>query len=75
MAVPVDGSGQRLEVGEPQLLLIETRSDDLTGLGASTANYDVSLDGSRFLIIRRENPITATAIDVVLNWPETLGVQ
>ena len=76
MVVLVDGSGERLEASEPQLLIdTKTGSEDLSGLGASTANYDVSLDGSRFLIIRRENPMTATVIDVVLNWRETLGVQ
>jgi serine/threonine-protein kinase len=72
MAVPVDGSGERFEASEPQTLF-ETESGDLTGIGAAAANYDVSLDGSRFLIIRRQNAIAATVIDVVLNWPETLG--
>lgn len=74
VAVQVDGSGERFQAGEPQMLF-EADSGNLTDSGASTANYDVSLDGSRFLIIRHESPITATVIDIVLKWPETLGVQ
>ncbi len=44
------------------------------GFGAYTANYDVSLDGERFLMIRNANPITPRVINVIQNWPEMLGV-
>ena len=37
------------------------------------ANYDVSPDGQRLLMVRRENPsLPATHINVVLNWIEEL---
>ena len=43
------------------------------GLGASTANYDVSQDGRRFLMVRRKNPVTPTVVHVVVNWLEGLN--
>ena len=38
-----------------------------------TANYDVSVDGSRFVMVRRKNPVTPTVIQVVFNWSEQLN--
>ena len=35
-------------------------------------NYDVSLDGQRFLIIKREQDLVPTEIIVILNWFEEL---
>jgi len=40
--------------------------------GGRSANYDVSPDGKRFLMLRRKNVPTPTAIHVVLNWPALL---
>jgi Tol biopolymer transport system component len=45
---------------------------EMNGYGGSSANYDVAPDG-RFVMIRRKNPLTPTAIDVVFNWPRALG--
>ena len=36
------------------------------------ANFDVSLDGSRFLMVRRKETTQPTVIHVVVNWPEVL---
>ncbi len=71
MVARVDGSGERFIAGDPSKLF-DARRAELPGFGASAANYDVSPDGTRFLMVRRKNPITATVIDVVLNWPQTL---
>ncbi len=46
-----------------------------TQRGASVANYDVSPDGRRFVMVRRKNLATPTAIDVVFNWPEALQAR
>ena len=46
-----------------------------TQMGVSVANYDVSLDGRRFVMVRRKNPVTPTSIDVIFNWPEALQVH
>ena len=40
--------------------------------GGRSANYDVSLDGQRFLIVRRKNLPRPTTIQVVLEWPRVL---
>ena len=45
------------------------------GWTAGRANYDVSPDGTRFVMVRRKNAVAPTVINVVLNWPEALGVQ
>jgi Tol biopolymer transport system component len=74
MRARVDGSGDRFVAAEGEILFEDVRSGEWTGFGADTANYDVSPDGKRFLMTRRKDPITATMIDIVLNWPQTLGV-
>ncbi|PYV20907.1 MAG: hypothetical protein DMG27_21925, partial [Acidobacteria bacterium] len=44
-----------------------------TGIYTYLANYDVSLDGRRFLMIKAsEHEVAATQINVVLNWLEDL---
>jgi hypothetical protein len=40
--------------------------------GVASANYDVTPDGQRFLMVRDDDDITATRIVVVLNWQEEL---
>jgi Tol biopolymer transport system component len=71
MASRVDGSGARFVAGEPTGLF-QLSFDERTDFGSGGANYDVSLDGSRFVLPRRKHPPSATVIDVVLNWPQTL---
>ena len=41
-------------------------------LGFQSANYDVSPDGNRFVMVRMKNLVMPTVIHVVLNWPEAL---
>jgi Tol biopolymer transport system component len=71
MAARVDGTGDRFRAGDPTSLF-QLPFDERTDYGSGGANYDVSPDGSRFLLPRRKHPTTATVIDVVLNWPQTL---
>ncbi|MCH7935427.1 MAG: PD40 domain-containing protein, partial [Gemmatimonadetes bacterium] len=40
--------------------------------GGGAANYDVSRDGTRFLMVRRRERVRPTVINVVLNWPSIL---
>jgi eukaryotic-like serine/threonine-protein kinase len=54
--------------GKPSVLF-----EDHYVLGASSpANYDVSADGQRFLMIKAKEEATPTQINVVLNWTEEL---
>jgi len=71
MVTRVDGSGERFVAGDP-MSLFQISFDDRSDFASGGANYDVSLDGTRFVLPRRKHPIKATVIDVVLNWPETL---
>jgi len=41
-------------------------------LGFQNANYDVSPDGRRFVMVRTKDLVMPTVIHVVLNWPEAL---
>ena len=63
--------GSALEVSAPETLF-EGRFEYALS-GGRTANYDVSLDGSRFVMVRRKNPVTPTVIQVVFNWSERLN--
>ena len=40
--------------------------------GGSPANYDVSPDGQRFLMIKGNDETPATQINIVLNWFDEL---
>jgi Tol biopolymer transport system component/predicted Ser/Thr protein kinase len=55
----------------PPQVLLEGRFRK-TEWAADAANYDVDLDGSRFVMVRDKNPIRPTVIQVVFNWPEAL---
>ena len=56
--------------GRPDLLFDEAY--DLDPIGLSAANYDVSLDGQRFLMIRSEGSDEGATVNIVLNWQEEL---
>ena len=71
MRVGVDGSGEHFVPEEPEILL-QLRLDHWSGFGAQTANYDISPDGTRFIMAIRKNPVTATVINIVLDWPQVL---
>ncbi len=66
------GADPTLSASAPQLLF-EGQFEE-TIFGGQNSNYDVSPDGRRFVMVRPKNPVTPTAIHLVLNWPETLGV-
>ena len=40
--------------------------------GVSSSNYDVTLDGQRFLVVRYDDRVAAKRIVVKLNWAEEL---
>jgi hypothetical protein len=40
--------------------------------GVTSANYDVTPDGSRFLMVKDPNEAIGTKVEVVLNWAEQL---
>ncbi len=72
MSVSLRG-GSATDVSAPEALF-EGRFKPSTS-GDRTAHYDVSLDGSRFVMVRRKNPVTPTVIQVVFNWSEQLNRQ
>lgn len=40
--------------------------------GGESANFDVSPEGDRFLMVRRKETVRPTVIHIVLNWPSVL---
>ena len=69
MAVPIETEPE-LKAGTPRLLF-EGRFLP-TGRPDSRRNYDISPDGQRFLMIKREQDLVPTELIVVLNWFEEL---
>jgi hypothetical protein len=73
MVVDVSGSGQSLEVSKPRVLW---SGHYLAGAGSScgmagptSANYDVTPDGERFLMIEDASPnAECERLRVVSNW-------
>ncbi len=63
--------GSARDVSAPEALFEDRFEYDLSG--GQIANYDVSVDGSRFVMVRRKNPVTPTVIQVVFNWSEQLN--
>ncbi len=66
----VDLTGPEPTAERPRRLF--TGQFEKTRFGGEGANYDVSADGERFLMVRRTGPRTASAIHVVLDWPAVL---
>ncbi len=67
--------GDRIEVGPTQTLFTMASPSALEEFkpgSNSGASYDVSSDGSQFLMIRRLIPPPQTQINIVLNWFEEL---
>ena len=65
------GSGSEFSVGEPRFALVEGYDVQTTG----TQNYDIDLDGQRFVMIRAvgdESGLPAIPIYVTLNWDREL---
>jgi len=67
MAVPVEYT-PALKAGQPKVLF-EGR---FTRIGWATANYDLSPDGKRFLMIKGEDTAPPTQIHLVVNWADEL---
>ncbi len=68
MAVAIETEPE-LSIGTPRLLF-EGRF--LPGPPWAPRNYDISPDGQRFLMIKREQDLAPTEIIVILNWFEEL---
>ena len=62
--------GPELFLSRPQRLFTGRFERALVGGGG--ANFDVSLDGRRFLMVKRKETVQPTVIHVVLNWPSVL---
>jgi eukaryotic-like serine/threonine-protein kinase len=65
MAVEVK-TAPALQVGKPRRLF----AGHYSRVGGVFANYDVTADGQRFLMVRSGNQEAATRINVVINWFE-----
>jgi Tol biopolymer transport system component len=63
MAVPIT-PGSRLRAGAPVLLF---------HLETAVENFDVTPDGSRFLVSTPSEPVRASPIRLIVNWPALLG--
>jgi len=69
MAVPFDTAG-KAEPGRPALLFEAPYL--LSVPSAPWADYDVSRDGDKFVMIRQEDPEGPTEIRLILNWSKEL---
>jgi hypothetical protein len=65
LAVPITADGE-LKAGSPKLLFQGPYESVQT-----SRNYDVTPDGQRFLMLRRDEP-PATQVSVILNWAALL---
>jgi eukaryotic-like serine/threonine-protein kinase len=65
MAVEVK-TAPALQIGKPRRLF----AGHYSRVGGVFANYDVTADGQRFLMVRSGNQEAATRINVVINWFE-----
>jgi hypothetical protein len=77
MVVPFRIAGGRFDAGKPSLLWEGHYSLGMSSScgppGVSSANYDVSADGQRFLMVKdNDQDAGSTGIVVVLNWTEAL---
>jgi serine/threonine-protein kinase len=80
MVVSVDTSGREIRVSRPGMLF---EGSYYTGTGAScemggpsAANYDVTPDGRRFLMVRDPTAsVSGKQVVVVLNWAEELKAK
>jgi Tol biopolymer transport system component len=63
--------GVQFRAGQPRSLFGDVYERDAGG-GGGIANYDVTPDGERFLMVRRD-PETEAEVIVVLNWVEELA--
>jgi hypothetical protein len=70
MAVPVTTTEPTFSYGKPHVLF---EAAQYVPTPASVPNYDVSSDGQRFLMVKRNDQAqTITQINVVTNWAEEL---
>jgi serine/threonine-protein kinase len=79
MVVSVDTSGPALRASAPKVLF-EGAYYEGTGAscemgGPTAANYDVSPDGQRFLMVRDNTNVYGTRVIVVVNWAEELKAR
>jgi hypothetical protein len=80
MVVSVATGGSELRASAPKVLF-EGRFYEGTGAscemgGTSAANYDVTPDGQRFLMVRDNTPdVYATRVVVVTNWIQELKAK
>jgi hypothetical protein len=65
--------GASMEAPGPARMLFEGRFESGDNGGSRTSNFDVLPDGTRFVMVRRREPLTPTVIHVVLNWPKALN--
>jgi len=77
LAVHLAATGASLTVGPPLRVFDDDRSQpDIGGAQGGVANYDVSPDGKRFVVVEELRPANdaprRVALNVVLNWSQEL---
>ena len=65
MGVSVDTSGNAPRIGTPTIVFQE-----VFGGGATSAWYDVSLDGQRFLMLKPDDASATDSIVVIQDWTD-----
>ncbi|MCU0248401.1 MAG: hypothetical protein MUC42_17665 [Bryobacter sp.] len=67
MAVPVESAAGGLRFGKPKLLFQTRLSPEVPN-----RQYDVTADGTRFLIADPNTDVVSPPFTVILNWPKLL---
>ena len=65
MAAPVSLGETTAEIGDARMLFAAT-------VDSRGRSYDVSADGQRFLVLRREEDARQTSLSLIANWPSLL---
>ncbi len=60
-----------LSLGQPKMLF--EGSFKKTGYGGGQNNYDITPDGSKFVMINQTSEIRPRVINIILNWQELVN--
>jgi Tol biopolymer transport system component len=79
LAVPIDERGTSLSVGAPTRVFDDPYRLDTGGAQGGVANYDISPNGQRFVMVEEAQPARAASqtarLEVIVNWLEALKAR
>jgi serine/threonine-protein kinase len=74
LMVHIDSTPTALTVGPPRAVFDDPYEVDIGGSQGGVANYDISPDGTRFVMVEVPRPVSGdpSRLQIVVNWPEEL---